>query len=56
MRALRQKLIRDLKGSLGILGTVVAIIGVGTGSLIGLASAQRVPGGRHCGRILVRIR
>ena len=42
MRALQRKLLRDLWGNAGTLATVVAIIAVGTGSYIGLASAQRI--------------
>ena len=36
MGVLNRKLVRDFRGSLGILSTVVAIIAVGTGSFIGL--------------------
>lgn len=42
MRALHRKLGRDLRGTLGTLLTVVAIIAVGTGSYIGMRSAQRI--------------
>ncbi len=42
MRALHRKLIRDLLGSAGTLLSVVAIIAIGTGSFIGLGSAQRI--------------
>lgn len=42
MRALHRKLIRDLRGSAGTLLSVVAIIAIGTGSFIGLGSAQRI--------------
>ena len=39
---LRRKLRRELTSSLGTLGSIVAIIAVGTSSLVGLASAQRI--------------
>jgi len=39
--ALHRKLGRDIRASLGMLVTVVAIIAVGTGSFVGLASAHR---------------
>jgi putative ABC transport system permease protein len=42
VRALHRKLIRDLLGSAGTLLSVVAIIAIGTGSFIGLGSAQRI--------------
>ncbi|MCB9849446.1 MAG: ABC transporter permease [Phycisphaerales bacterium] len=42
MRALHRKLIRDLLGSAGTLVSVIAIIAIGTGSFIGLGSAQRI--------------
>ncbi len=42
MRALHRKLVRDLLGSVGALVSVVVIIAVGTGSFIGLGSAQRI--------------
>lgn len=42
MGVLHRKLGRDLRGSLGVLSTVVAIIAVGTGCFIGLGSAQRI--------------
>lgn len=42
MRALHRKLGRDLRGTAGALLAVVAIIAAGTGSYIGLGSAQRI--------------
>ena len=42
MTALHRKLGRDLRGTLATLLTVVAIIAVGTGSYIGVRSAQRI--------------
>ena len=42
MRALHHKLTRDLLGSAGTLLSVVAIIAIGTGSFVGLGSAQRI--------------
>lgn len=42
MRALTHKLIRDLIGSAGTLLSVIAIIAIGTGSFIGVGSAQRI--------------
>ncbi len=42
MGALNRKLGRDIRGSVGVLATVVAIIAVGTGVFIGLGSAQRI--------------
>lgn len=42
MSVLHRKVWRDLRGSLGVLLTVVAIIAVGAGSLVGLRGAQRV--------------
>jgi putative ABC transport system permease protein len=42
MGALDHKLRRDIRGSAGILMTVVAIIAVGTGSFTGLLSIQRI--------------
>ena len=43
MSVLNAKLRRELLGGAGALSTVVAIIAVGTGSFIGLGSAQRMP-------------
>ena len=42
MGVLNRKLGRDLLSSAGVLATVVAIIAVGTGSFVGLGSAQRI--------------
>ncbi|UCC30546.1 MAG: FtsX-like permease family protein [Phycisphaerales bacterium] len=42
MTVLHRKLIRDLLGSIGMLLSVVIIIAIGTGSFIGMASAQRI--------------
>ncbi len=42
MAALHRKLIRDLLGSAGTLLSVVLIIAIGTGSFVGLGSAQRI--------------
>ena len=42
MSVLNHKLTRDIKGSLGVLLTVVVIIAVGTGSFIAVGSAQRI--------------
>jgi putative ABC transport system permease protein len=42
MGVLNRKLGRDVRGSAGVLMTVVAIIAVGTGSFIGLRTAQRI--------------
>ncbi len=42
MGVLHRKLGRDLRSSVGVLLTIVAIIAVGTGSYIGFRSAQRI--------------
>jgi len=42
MAALHRKLGRDLRRSVGVLLTIVAIIAVGTGSFIGFGSAKRI--------------
>ncbi|MHC5108755.1 MAG: ABC transporter permease [Planctomycetota bacterium] len=42
MRVLRRKLIRDLIGSVGTLVSIILLIAIGTGSFIGLRSAQRI--------------
>jgi len=42
MRALNQKLVREIRSSTGVLLSVIAIIAVGTGSFVGLRSAQRI--------------
>ena len=42
MAVLNHKLLRDIRGSMIVLLTVVAIIAVGTGSFMGLLSSQRV--------------
>ncbi len=42
MAALHRKLGRDLRGSVGVLLTIVAIIAVGTGSFIAFGSAKRI--------------
>lgn len=42
MAVLHRKLRRDLRGSFGVLLTVVVIIAAGTGSFIGMGSAQRI--------------
>lgn len=42
MGVLNRKLLRDVRGSLGVLATVVVIIAAGTGSFIAMGSAQRI--------------